>query len=120
MDPKATNVHIAGWGLLGEVCMRTYVTCPSSAAWWAPVLRVQGVHCVTGALANVMTSFASMSQAFPFFKPNFAKMEEYGNDMGVEEVCNHPLWSFTFLAYTSTAGRESCFTAYSGDCCTSA
>jgi hypothetical protein len=25
-------------------------------------------------------------QAFPFFKPNWSKMEEYGREMGVEEV----------------------------------
>ena len=33
------------------------------------------------------------AQAFPFFKPNFAKMEEYGNDMGAEEVRHLALWT---------------------------
>ena len=28
-----------------------------------------------------------LGEAFPFFKPNFTKMEEYGRDMGADEVC---------------------------------
>ena len=27
-----------------------------------------------------------LGEAFPFFKPNFTKMEQYGRDMGAEEV----------------------------------
>lgn len=27
-----------------------------------------------------------LGEAFPFFKPNFTKMEEYGRDMGADEV----------------------------------
>ena len=27
-----------------------------------------------------------LGEAFPFFKPNFTKMEEYGKDMGADEV----------------------------------
>jgi hypothetical protein len=37
-----------------------------------------------------IVSWGLLGEAFPFFKPNFAKMEEYGRDMGAEEVhaCN--------------------------------
>ena len=31
-----------------------------------------------------------LGEAFPFFKPNFTKMEEYGKDMGADEVRSLP------------------------------
>ena len=38
-----------------------------------------------------------LGEAFPFFKPNFTKMEQYGRDMGAEEVrfMRHSLQALT-------------------------
>ena len=38
-----------------------------------------------------------LGEAFPFFKPNFTKMEQYGRDMGAEEVrfIHYPLQALT-------------------------
>ena len=30
--------------------------------------------------------WATLGEAFPFFKPNYTRMEEYGKDMGADEV----------------------------------
>ena len=48
-------------------CMLNIAQCPCSC------MALQAVGAVPG-------------QAFPFFKPNWSKMEEYGQEMGVEEV----------------------------------
>ena len=33
-----------------------------------------------------IVAWGFLGEAFPFFKPNFTKMEEYGRDMGADEV----------------------------------
>jgi len=33
--------------------------------------------------------WGTLGEAFPFFKPNYTKMAEYGKDMGADEVGNH-------------------------------
>jgi len=43
--------------------------------------------------------WAFLGEAFPFFKPNFTKMEEYGRDMGADEVRSLSKDSWAYLPH---------------------
>ena len=69
---------------------------PESVAKLTPFVRIAGINKDDIFTSNPRETpvhivvWGFLGEAFPFFKPNFTKMEEYGKDMGADEVRSLP------------------------------